>query len=102
MLNLQWTDAQVSTIIDQSLIYQCACPAQVCKEIIGLRQIYAYQKGCINQTDTDELVHQRIADDVAKAHAIMEDCLHAILELEGWDMQTLTMPEDLKKLVLKG
>lgn len=98
----QWTDEQVSTIIDQSLIYQCACPAQVCKEIIGLRQLYAYQQGCINQTDTDVLVHQRIADDTAKAHVLMEACLHKILELEGWDMNTLTMPESLKKKTLKS
>lgn len=101
-MNLRWSDAQVSRVIDQSLIYQCACPAQVCKEIIGLRQLYKYQQDCLNQTTTDKLVHQRIAEDTEQAHIRMELCLEAVLEFEGWDLQTLTMPAELKKKVLKS
>lgn len=71
-MNTQFTDEQLSHIIDQSLIYQCACPAQVAKHIIGLRDLYAYQENCLNQTDTDVAVHQRIALDAARAHAALE------------------------------
>ena len=100
-MKLLWSDEQVSKIIDQSLFYQCACPAQVCKEIIGLRHMYAYQASCINQNDTDTLVHARIASDVEQAHQRMEACLQAILELEGWNMETLIMPDELKQKPLK-
>jgi len=101
-MKMTWSDEQISKIIDQSLIYQCACPAQLCKEIIGLRLLYQYQSSCINQTGTDKLVHQRISQDVATSHATMEACLHEILVLEGWDLATLKMPDDLNKLTLKA
>ncbi|MEQ1532616.1 MAG: hypothetical protein HOO97_01780 [Sideroxydans sp.] len=93
----QFTDTQLSHILDQSLIYQCACPAQVAKHIIGLRDLFAYQQGCLNQTDTDVAVHQRIATDAQRAHAALEECLHAVLVLEQWDMPTLRMPASLQK-----
>jgi len=93
----KFTDAQLSHIIDQSLIYQCACPAQVAKHLIGLRDLYAYQQGCLNQTDTDVAVHQRIASDAARAQSVLEECLHAVLILEKWDMQSLEMPSSLQK-----
>jgi hypothetical protein len=96
-LKIQFTDSQLSHILDQSLIYQCACPAQVAKHIIGLRDLYAYQQDCLNQTDTDVAVHQRIATDAAQAHATLEECLRAVLILEQWDMQTLQMPSSLQK-----
>ena len=93
----QFTDEQLSHIIDQSLIYQCACPAQVAKHIIGLRDLYAYQENCLNQTDTDVAVHQRIALEASRAHATLEECLQAVLVLEQWDLETLQMPVSLQK-----
>jgi len=101
-MKLQWDDAQLIEIIDQSVFFQCACPAQVCKEILGLRQLYAYQMGCLNQTEMDHLVHERIAHDVAAMHAQMEACLEAILKMEKWDMVTLRMPDELKNIKLKS
>ncbi len=92
-----FTDQQLSHILDQSLIYQCACPAQVAKQLIGLRDLYAYQQSCLNQTDTDVAVHQRIAADAVRAHVALEECLHEVLVLEQWDMQTLQMPASLQK-----
>jgi len=96
-MKTQFSDTQLSQILDQSLIYQCACPAQVAKHIIGLRDLYAYQQGCLNQSDTDVAVHQRIAADAQRAHTVLEECLHEVLVLEQWDMQTLKMPVTLQK-----
>lgn len=96
-MKTRFSDTQLSRIIDQSLIYQCACPAQVAKHLIGLRELYLYQQNCLNQTDTDVAVHQRIAADAEQAHAVMEACLEAVLKLENWDMQTLQMPTNLQK-----
>lgn len=96
-MKTDFTDEQLSHIIDQSLIYQCACPAQVAKHIIGLRDLHEYQRNCINQSDTDTAVHQRIALDAARAHQALEECLHAVLLLEKWDLTTLTMPTNLQK-----
>lgn len=96
-MKTDFTDEQLSHIIDQSLIYQCACPAQVAKHIIGLRDLHEYQRNCINQSDTDTAVHQRIALDAARAHQALEECLHGVLLLENWDLTTLTMPTNLQK-----
>lgn len=96
-MNSRFSDQQLSHIIDQSLIYQCACPAQVAKHLIGLRDLYEYQQNCINQTATDKAVHQHIATDAHRAHAVLEECLREVLLIEQWDMETLTMPASLQK-----
>ena len=67
------------------------------KHIFGLRDLYAYQKDCLNQTDADVAVHHRIAADAQRAHAAVEKCSHAVLLLEQWEMQTLKMPVSLQK-----
>ena len=94
--------AQISKVIDQSLIYQCACPAQVCRAIFELRELYEYQMNCANDSANDERVHSNIAMATEKAHAVMEECLSEILEIEGWDKVTLAMPEALKKKTAKN
>ncbi len=96
-MKTKFSDQQLSHIIDQSLIYQCACPAQVAKHLIGMRDLYEYQQSCINQTATDKAVHERIAADAQRAHAALEECLHAVLLLEQWGMDTLLMPKSLQK-----
>ncbi len=98
----QFTAAQVSRIIDQSLIYQCACPAQVCRAIFELRELYEYQMNCANNTTNDKRVHTSIAQATEKSHAVMEECLKDILAIEGWDPQTLALPESLKRKPAKS
>lgn len=88
---------QLSRIIDQALIYQCACPAQVCNVLIGLKDLHAYQLQCLEASDNDRLVHEAIALATQKVHAIMEQCLNEVLQIEGWDRQTLRMPVNLRK-----
>ena len=89
--------AQISKVIDQALVYQCACPAQVCRAIFELRALYDYQMNCANDSVNDALVHQTIAAATEKSHEIMEECLKNILEIEGWDQVTFTMPQALRK-----
>lgn len=101
-METRFAGQQLAHIIDQALIYQCACPAQVCQALIGLRDLYAYQQGCIESTDTDRAVHERIAAASRDSHALMEDCLQDVLVLEGWDMDTLTMPDNLRKRPVKA
>lgn len=88
---------EISKVIDQALVYQCACPAQVCRTIFELRELYEYQMRCASDTANDKLVHSTIAAAAEKAHVLMEECLQQILEIEGWDAQTLVMPDGLKK-----
>ena len=92
----QFDPSQISKVIDQSLVYQCACPAQVCRAIFELRELHRYQMECINDSDNDVLVHRAIADVAERSHALMEECLTRVLEIEGWDLATLAMPEALK------
>lgn len=98
----QFSAAQISRVIDQSLVYQCACPAQVCRTIFELRELYDYQMNCLTNTENDELVHKTIAQATEKPHEIMEECLNKILEIEGWDQHALSMPELLKKKMIKA
>ena len=98
----QFNSSQISKVIDQSLIYQCACPAQVCRAIFELRELYEYQMNCANDSVNDERVHGNIALATEKAHTIMEECLSQILEIEGWDKISLAMPEALKKKTAKN
>lgn len=97
MLNTHFTKQQLNDILDQSLLYQCACPAQLARQLFTLRELHKYQQDCTNETDTDVLVHRRIADDAEKAHAIFEQCMLEVLKMEGWDMTTLKIPEGLQK-----
>lgn len=84
-------------IVEQAIIFECACPAQVCKAINQVRELYAYQRDCLTQTDTDHAVHQRIAESCARNHAELEQCLDDVLRIEGWDAATLTMPANVEK-----
>ena len=93
----QFDAAQISKVIDQALVYQCACPAQVCRAIFELRELYEYQMNCANDSVNDALVHQTIAAATEKSHAVMEECLKKILEIEGWDQTTFMMPQALRK-----
>lgn len=94
--------SQISKVIDQSMIFQCACPAQVCRSIFELRDLHRYQMDCLNDTNNDALVHRAIAEAVEHSHALMEDCLTRVLEIEGWDPVTLAMPEHLMAKVRKS
>ena len=93
----QFNSAQISKVIDQALVYQCACPAQVCRAIFELRELYEYQMNCASDSANDDLVHKTIAAATEKSHEMMEECLQKILEIEGWDQSTFAMPEGLKK-----
>ncbi len=96
-MDKRYSDEQLLRIVDQAMVYQCACPAQVASVMRELRRVEVYQQRCLNLTGTDEAVHQRISEDVRIVHATMEGCLTAVLEMEGWDMETLEMPDNLKK-----
>lgn len=96
-LTTRFTEAQLARILDQSAVYICACPAQICQAISAQRALHAYQAACLNDTKQDTAVHQRIAEAAARAHEELESCLHDVLMLEGWDLATLTMPAHLAK-----
>jgi hypothetical protein len=93
----QFSDEQLSRIFNEATVYMCACPAQVAEQISRLRGLVRYQQDCDLQTDTDSIVHQSIAKAGLRTLQILEDCLDEILDLEGWDRTTLTMPEGLRK-----
>jgi hypothetical protein len=93
----KFSASQISRVIDQALIYQCACPAQVGRAIFEMRELYAYQMNCANSSENDQRVHGAIALATEKSHEILENCLKEILVIEGWDQESLSMPDTLKK-----
>jgi hypothetical protein len=100
-METRFSNEVLTRILDQAMIYQCACPAQVCRSINELRGLFAYQADCLDLTDTDKAVHRRIVEAVKVSHAEMEKCLEDILRLEGWDMNTYQMPDALMNRILR-
>jgi hypothetical protein len=100
-LCIQYTNAQIEKIRDQGFIYMCACPSQVSEQISHLRRLFAYQFNCMNNVESEMVIdvqtHEIIAKATHQAHEIMQKCLHDILVHEKWDLETLEMPENLRK-----
>lgn len=92
---------QLGKILEQAMLYQCACPAQVTRLLTEIDLLRRYQQSCLEQTHTDAVVHQRIYDTLQAITPAVEDCLETILREEGWDMERLEMPEALQQQLLK-
>ena len=93
----RFTLGQIETIMEEAAIYMCACPAQVCREILNLRKLYQYQLDCVANAG-DPHVHTLIAVQTTVAHRALEECLADIIDHEGWDPETLAMPVHLRTL----
>lgn len=93
----RFSSSDLERIVEEAIIYMCACPAQVANEIRRLRELIAYQESCLIGPGNSREVHQCIADAACLAHAQMEDCLDQVLRIEGWDRETLRMPPDLRR-----
>lgn len=96
-MNQRFAEHELARIIDQSLLYQCACPAQVSTTILELRDLHRYQTSCAEATENDRRVHEAIAAAAQEAHARMETCLRQVLEFEGWNLDSMAMPDELRK-----
>lgn len=96
----QYSITQLNRIIEQAMVYQCACPAQVSKLLIELSLLAQYQRECLDKTPVDATVHLRIRETIASVMPEVEACLTDILTTEGWDMNTLEMPADLQKRLI--
>lgn len=97
-LQQRFSDEQLHQIVEEASIYMCACPGQVANELRQLRHLIRYQRDCITEGKTPSLVHQTIEAASQEAHAVMENCLDRVLEIEGWDRATLKIPAGLRKL----
>lgn len=96
-MDQQFTNEQLTQIIDEALIYMCACPAQVAEQLLNLRKLYEYQMTCEAGNPGKNDVHLTISRATAHCHAEMERCLQRILEIEEWDLNTLKMPAGLRQ-----
>ncbi len=100
-MNTTFSDAQLEHIVEQGMIYMCACPSQVASALQKLRGLYEYQMRCLPGETNDATVHQVIADSAIAAHGILEQCLSRVIQLEHWDPVTLIMPEGLRRRQLQ-
>jgi hypothetical protein len=97
----QFSDAELVQIIEEGLIYMCACPAQVADAVRKLRELYRYQMNCLEYPQNVSIVHQTIAESAIATHTQLQDCLDRVLALEQWDRATLRMPEGLRRRQMK-
>jgi len=93
----RFSEQQLEQIIEEAMVYMCACPAQMAVQLRKLRELYSYQQNCETDPGNDPEPHLEIARAASAAHALMEDCLSRVLAIEGWDMATLRMPEGLRR-----
>ncbi len=93
----RFSDIELEKIIDEGMIYMCACPAQLAEALRKVRQLYRYQVSCLTEPRNDPIVHNAIAESSALAHQQLEDCMERILEIEKWDRATLSMPVGLRR-----
>ena len=101
-IDYQYSNEQLEKIKNQGLIYACVCPSQVSEQILSLRLLLNYQAQCQKEADERTIdTHNLIVDASVKAHEILEKCLHDILISEGWDLETLKMPEYLRDLIVE-
>ncbi|MDD3483959.1 hypothetical protein [Azovibrio restrictus] len=96
-----YSNEDVTLILEQVLLHQCACPSQLCRMVLGLRELLQYERDCMDRSSTDVQVHQTIAQAAGQCLEIMETCLGQVLELEGWDPATLKMPAALQEHQLR-
>jgi hypothetical protein len=97
----RYTDAELGKVIEQAMLFMCACPAQVADSVRKLRELHRYQMRCIGNPDNDKHVHALIAQSTVEAHTVMQDCLDKVIDLECWDRTTLEMPAGLRKRQLQ-
>lgn len=93
----RFSDGELEKIIEEGMIYMCACPAQLAETLRKVRQLYRYQTSCLLDPLNDLLVHGTIAESAAITHTQLEDCMERVLELEQWDRATLSMPAGLRR-----
>ena len=97
-MTYQFSTEQLQAINNQAAIYMCACPAQVSEQLLHLRRLYTYQQRCITSGSVSDAVHRVIAEATQRAHEELEQCLSQVLDMEGWDRATMTMPPGLREL----
>jgi hypothetical protein len=93
----RFSDEELGKIIEEGMIYMCACPAQVADAVRKVRELYRYQMNCLRDSGNDCVVHSTIAQAAIATHAQLEDCVETVLKIEKWDRTTLQMPADLRK-----
>lgn len=92
-----FSDRELEQIIDEGMVYMCACPALVADSLRKVRELYRYQLNCLS--DGNNVA--RGAPDHRPGRALryscaLNECLEKVLEIEQWDRATLTMPEGLR------
>ncbi|WP_374340030.1 hypothetical protein [Methyloversatilis sp.] len=93
----RFSNAQLQWILEQAGIHMCACPAQLAGKMLDLRALHRYQTGCMSEMPELAESHRVIAEACERAHALLEEALDRVLDIEGWDRSSLEMPEGLRK-----
>lgn len=97
MQTFRYSSTQLQLILDEAGIYMCACPAQLAAQMMELRTLHQYQMNCMSEMPDMADSHRTIADAVFRAHALLEEALDRVLDIEGWDKTALKMPDGLRK-----
>jgi hypothetical protein len=98
----RFSQDEIFRLLDQAMIYMCDCPGQVARLISLVREAHEYQGRCLEAPDNLAATHQAIKATLEQCHSLLENCLEVVIENEGWDRQTLAMPEALRRRMIDG
>ena len=57
-MDKKYSDEELLRIVDQAMVYQCACPAQVASLMRESRKVHNYQQKCLKSICIDFRHHQ--------------------------------------------
>ncbi|WP_445680476.1 hypothetical protein [Radicibacter daui] len=96
----RFSQDEIFKLLDQAMVYMCDCPGQVARMISLVREAHDYQGRCLEDRDNLASTHETIKRALEQCHSLLENCLETVIENEGWDRETLEMPEALRRRMI--
>jgi len=98
---LRFSEAQLRHIQDEAIMYSCGCPEELSEVLMQLRHVRTLMDDCLDTASTDPNTHARVLSMLAIVTPHIEACLGDILESEGWNMETFSLPPAVKARFLE-
>ncbi|WP_374324142.1 hypothetical protein [Azonexus sp.] len=89
----KFSQDQLNRIMDQGVVRLCQCPSLLTRLLSDTRFLHEYQSSCLEESQTEQLVHAAIARATERVSAILEQSLIEVMLLEGWEVDAQGEPK---------
>lgn len=79
----RYTSEQLGRLLEIVSAVKCECPNHVAKIVTGLDQFEDYERSCMNLTEADREVHEKLYGLTVQARQLMEQALALVIEADG-------------------